>query len=195
MILAYYGKILPDPIWVSFPSPGHYADYGKYISREYTYGEFAFARESSWDLDNCGIAVGKGGWGHVWQNGVSGVLSNLQDYLVRHGLDVSFAHYDERSAKDIVQLEIDQGRPLIARTRLTAFGHYVVITGYEIDNRGDFWYKVNDPFGHQPYHEGCWGEYGESQPVSYSYAQMGLGEPSRGLMTISGALRGDLNGD
>jgi hypothetical protein len=95
----------------------------------------------------------------------------------------------------MVQLEIDQGRPLIARTRLTAFGHYVVIAGYEIDSRKNFWYKVNDPFGHQPYKEGCWGEYGESQPVSYSYAQMGLGEPSRGLMTISGALWGDLNGD
>ena len=36
MILAYYNRVLPNPINVSYPS-SHDSDYGKYISQEYTY--------------------------------------------------------------------------------------------------------------------------------------------------------------
>ena len=198
MILAYYGKVPKDPIWVSYPSPGHYSDYGKYISKEYTYDGHTFSHEhaqytywvdSDGNTHGCGWATGKGAWGYIWKDSSSsceacGVLTNLLEYLRIHDLIISYNHYDENSARDLVQQEIDNGRPLIGRTRLTSGGYYVVIVGYEIDAYGNFWYKVNDPFGEKPYGSGCWGKYNVHQPVTYSYSEMGLGDSTRGLVTV-----------
>ena len=183
MVLAYYGRLPKDPIWVSHPSPGHYSNYGKYISREYTYGGYTFPEQHT-ENTSCGVATGKGAWGYIWKDSSSGVLKNLEKYLTLHGFTVSYAHYDEHSARDLVQQEIDNGRPLIARTLLSRYGHYVVIVGYEISANGNFLYKVNDPFGEKPYGNLCWGNYDVQQPVTYSYSQMGLGDPTRGLITV-----------
>jgi len=189
MILAYYGRISPHPMWVSSPSPGHYSDYGWYVSNEYTYGSHTFSIEHAEDT-GCGQATGKGAWGYIWKDSSSsciscGVITNLQEYLTFHDLTVFYDHYDEISARNLVQQEIDNNRPLIARTYLTGGGHYVVVVGYEIDASGNFWYKVNDTFGDKPYGDTCWGDYGIQQPVTYSYSQMGLNDTTRGLITVS----------
>jgi len=182
MVLAYYDRIAPNPIHVSWPAPGHQSDYGVYISREYTYGEHTFSHTSTLETASGYTIAGKGAWGHIWKDGIDHVIDNLIDYLKCHDLVASFEHYDERSARRLVQEEIDLGRPLIARNLLDPSGHYVVVVGYKIDEHGGFWYLANDPLGKAPY-EAL--EYGIDQPVAYSYSQLGLGEyRSRGLMTI-----------
>jgi len=182
MILAYYDRISPDPMHVSYPAPGHQSDYGVYVSRKYIYVKYTFLHASTLETGS-GVIVGKGAWGYIWKGGIDYVLDNLLDYLECHDLVAAFKHYDERSARQLVQEEIGLGRPLIARNLLDPSGHYVVVVGYKIDEHGDFWYLVNDPLGKTPYES--WGEYGVDQPVSYSYSQLGLGEyRSRGLITI-----------
>lgn len=189
MVLAYYRRVLPEPIWVSYPLPGHYSDYGWYISSEYTYGSNTFSTEHT-ENTGCGEATGKGAWGYIWKDSTSscvscGVITNLQEYLRLHDFTVSYAHYDESAARDLVQQEINNGKPLIARTYLTGSGHYAVVVGYEVDTDGNFWYNINDTFGDEPYGDDCWGDYGVQQPVSYLYSEMGLDDPTRGLITIS----------
>jgi hypothetical protein len=182
MILAYYDRIAPNPIYVSSPKPGHQSDYGAYVSREYTYGEHTFSRASTYETASGYTIVGKGAWGYIWKDGIEHVLDNLLKYLQCHDVVGSFKHYDERAAKQLVQEEIDLGRPLIARNLLDPSGHYVVIVGYKIDDHGVFWYLANDPRGKAPYKVL---EYGIAQPVAYTYSQLGLGEyKSRGLITI-----------
>ncbi len=93
-------------------------------------------------------AIGKGAWEYIWQDGIFNVKDNLISYLGLHDIEAPFTDQPtETQAKNLVQQEIDAGRPLIARTLLTSFGHYVVIVGYESDTQGNFWYKANDPMG------------------------------------------------
>jgi uncharacterized repeat protein (TIGR01451 family) len=193
MIIAYYGRVPPSPITVSQPSP-HTSDYGAYVSTEYTYNGHVFSNTVT-ITESFGTMSGKGAWGYIWQGEVDLVSYHLMNYLDEHDLDASFAEApSESQARDIVQTQIDAGRPLIGRTYLTGvppigWGHYVVIVGYEIDASGGFWYLVNDPFGDknaEPYLNSIHGNYA-TQPVRYSYSDMSLGDATRGLITIQTA--------
>ena len=199
MVLAYYGVIASDPIQVSYPSE-HDSEYGKYISKNYTYKDHTFSTfhpEHLYWEDQDGNkhyyawANGTGAWGYIWKDSTAsnvggGVITNLQEYLKLHDFDVKFNEtISESEAKTLVMQEINQERPLIGRTYLTSSGHYVVIVGYEIDANNNFWYLVNDPFGDAPYGDYIWGDYGVEQPVKYNYSQMKLGDASRGLITIA----------
>ena len=195
MILAFYGRVPPNPISVSHPSP-HASNYGTYISKEYSYRDHTFSDTHS-QATGCGNAAGEGAWGYIWKDSTPssisyGVFTNLQRYLELHDFEVAFiVQPTESEARDTVKREIDSGRPLIGRTNLSGSGHYVVIVGYEIDADGNFWYLVNDPFGEKPYTEhslgACWGNY-VCQRVKYSYSDMRLNEDSRGLITIETTL-------
>jgi len=96
----------------------------------------------------------------------------------------------QTAAQTLVQTQIDAGNPLIASTSLTSAGHFVVIVGYQIVG-GVFEYLVNDPFGADPYSGGFNPIYGESspweasQPQTYTYSEMGLGNANKGLITIA----------
>ena len=65
-----------------------------------------------------------------------------------------------------------------------------MIVGYQIVG-GVFEYLVNDPFGADPYSGGFNPIYGESspweasQPQTYTYSEMGLGNANKGLITIA----------
>ena len=191
MVLAYYSRIPPEPIQVSYPSK-HTSNYGKYLSMEYTYDDYTFSIEHTEPyVCRTESAIGKGAWGYIWKGGIYHVKDNLISYLGLHDIETFFIEQPtETQAKNLVQEEIDAGRPLIARTLLTNLGHYVVIVGYEVDTQGHFWYKANDPLGKkinplgdEPYGDNCRGNYETQQPVNYSYSQMQLGFTSRGLIT------------
>jgi len=196
MVLAYHGLIEKDPIQISSISygskpPAHVSDYGKYVSREYQYGNTAFSTESKEYIPNIGWATGKGAWGYIWTGSVTGVADGLESYLKLHDLEVEFiASPTAEQGKTIVIDEIDNNSPLIARTYLTSSGHYAVITGYEIESNGEISYYVNDPFGKKGCYHKDYGTYTNeiAQPVKYSYSDMGLGEPSRGLFKVTSRL-------
>ena len=193
MVLAYHGLVGKDPIQISSISygsepPAHTSDYGKYISREYQYGNTIFSTESKEYISNIGWAKGKGAWGYIWSDSLNGVASNLQSYLEHHDLEVEYiSSPTAEQSKRIVISEIDENSPLIARTYLTDGGHYAVITGYEVDSNGEIKYYVNDPYGKKGNYRNNYGTYTNeiAQPVKYSYSDMGLGEASRGLFKIT----------
>jgi len=196
MVLAYHGLIEKDPIQISSISygskpPAHVSDYGKYVSREYQYGNTTFSTESKEYIPNIGWATGKGAWGYIWTGSVAGVADGLESYLELHDLEVEFIESPTaEQVKAIVIDEIDNNSPLIARTYLTSSGHYAVITGYEIDSNGEISYYVNDPFGKKGCYHKDYGTYTNeiAQPVKYSYSDMGLGESSRGLFNVTSRL-------
>jgi len=185
MVLAYYKRI-----------DGNYASH---VCEPYYYnGKLVFTKSHTepYSRDNpCGEITGKGAWGYIWKDSKQpdciscGVHANLQKYLEFHDLKVNFySHLSEDMARRLVKGEINNGRPLIARTLMGGkYPHYVVIVGYEENLQGDFLYKVNDPFGKYPYGSNlCMGNVAE-QPVTYSYSDMRLDnwKTYRGLMTIS----------
>jgi uncharacterized protein YijF (DUF1287 family) len=136
----------------------------------------------------CGRAQGNGAWSYIWQEGNGQVFPYLKGYLRAHDLSVEFVDQPRQDlAESIVKREIKQGRPLIARTHLLlpngeTVRHYVVIVGYKEDATG-FKYLVNDPFGKNLNYRYCRGSR-DRQPVEYTYTDMGLGNPSRGILTI-----------
>jgi uncharacterized protein YijF (DUF1287 family) len=137
----------------------------------------------------CGQAQGNGAWSYIWHEGTSKVFTNLKGYLRAHDFTVEFAEQPQQDvAQSIVKREIEQGRPLIARTYMLLpnrerVRHYVVIVGYREDAM-DFKYVVNDPYGRNLNYRYCEGSR-DPQPVEYTYTDLGLGYPNRGLLTIT----------
>lgn len=168
MILAYYKRI---------PVPGQWGNYGDYVAKEYTYGGYTFDHEHT-ERTPCGTAKGKGAWGYIWKDHGNNIGGNIKSYLELHDLKADYKGYNEDDAKALVQQEINENRPLIAATRLSKDGHFVVIVGYEIDINGKFWFIVNDPFGRAPYAK-CKGN-NVQQPVKYSYSQLVKHRPEAG---------------
>ncbi|HOB59498.1 MAG TPA: PKD domain-containing protein [Methanoregulaceae archaeon] len=161
MIDAFYKKITPDPNEIK-TGYLHKSQYGNYVP----------------DLD-----------GIIWpdpndENNMCYVC--FLDHLKWAGdFDVKLNEgLTQDKAEKIVRTEIDNGRPLIARTLIySSAGHYCVIVGYEIDSNNQLYYLVNDPFGNIE-NQGKITE----QPVRYSYQQMKIDGnllTSRGLITIT----------
>jgi len=192
MVLGFYNRIATHSITCTAygNTPTHTSSYGFYVSSSYTYGSTTFSQSH---VDPKG-KLAYGAFGYIWKDDTSNngdyVEPNLVGYLNLHDLAAQFiAQPSSAAAQTLVQTEIDAGRPLIARTYLTA-GHYVVIVGYQWVG-STFKYLVNDPFGAYPYSGGYDSKYGQSeyevsQPQAYSYAQMDLGNANgtRGLITI-----------
>jgi hypothetical protein len=106
----------------------------------------------------CGAAY------QAWQ-----CADGLASIYAAEGL-VSRARNDGTRA-DIKRM-IDEGRPVIVHTSMTASGHIVVVVGY--DDAASEW-LVNDPAGHWcgDGYTSCGGRGALAQRVRYSYASMG----------------------
>jgi len=190
MILAHYARVAPRPITVNQPF-NHTSNYGSYVSQSYTYKANSFSAVKSLPTA-CGTATGAGAWGYIWQAG-GNTRVYMESFLERHDFSATLHEMVSATATSYyVKQEIDNNRPLIALTLLTEAGHYVVIVGYETDSQGNVIdYLVNDPFGtqisHDNYGGGCWGTF-DTQPVRYTYAQMGNGGTIPALLTITSTI-------
>ena len=195
MLLAYHGRLTPDPIicegkWVygceeKSLDPPRTSSFGKYVCEEYTYDGTAFSNEYSDTTQLKRTAIGKGAWGWIETRVASGTArpDAMIQYLGLHNCTGAFIESPtETRAEEIVKDQIDNKCPLIARTNLGDFGHYVVITGYQETDSGLVYY-VNDPYGEKPYLTTRAVQHFD-QPVAYTYEEMQLGEATRGLITV-----------
>ena len=167
MVTAYYGKL--DIHSITRPNPvTHTNDYSYYVSNEYTnnYG-YTYSRVAP---SRNGVDYpGAFGYIHYPYGAASG--SNAVDYLNQHDLDASVIISPTESQ---VKAELDAGHPVIASTKLTPSGHWIVIKGYTDDG----YYVVNDPWGNYPYDDeeiAGWGEF-EGSDVLYTWSEMKVDE-------------------
>jgi len=196
MVLACLGRLTPDPVvcenkWVyggedRSLEPPRVSMYGKYVCDDYTYGDTTFSGQFTDTTQLDRTAAGSGAWGWIESAVNSGTERSdaIVDYLELHDCDAEFIESPSSDeAFVIIQENIDDGQPVIARTYLGGTtGHYVVIVGYSRDSDGTS-YFVNDPYGIEPYDLTVLVQHLD-QPVEYTYEEMRLGESSRGLITV-----------
>ena len=106
MVLAYYQKIAPQPVFVSESYP-HTTDYGKWIP----------------DV-----------WGKVCEPNRGAIHVKMLDYL-RPTFPGVGIWYNEKATWERVKAELDAGRPVILGTQVTGAGHIMVARGYQSDGR------------------------------------------------------------
>ena len=162
MILAYYKKLSSWPEQVKLPQP-HTSNYGNYVCRRYTYGNYTF--DEAAPQPNGKHAYGAYGYIHS-PDGLARP-GKVVDYFQKHGLA---AQVDYTPTEQEIKAALDAGNPVWASTSLTSSGHIVVIKGYTSDG----FYIVNDPFGSKPYADANWGDY-DGADVKYSWSEMGIG--------------------
>ena len=161
MALAYYHKLTPNAISVSWPYT-HTSDYGYYVSSSYTAFGSTFNRMQN---DASGHAA-YGGYGHSTQDGAAWAW-RIQDYLSRHGgLANEFRGSLTNNSLNEIKQALDNGYLVILGTRLTSAGHIILVRGYTSDNR----LIVNDPYGNK-YGASGYGKY-DGGNVQYTWQQV-----------------------
>jgi|GEM_PF-4117865 len=150
MTAAYYNAIEQWPFQSPYPS-AHTSPFGNYVSRQYTTpsGE-VIGDESDEQTRDAAGNVAKGAYGYIHYPSGSAGYQNMVDYLKLHGID---AEADFSPTEAEVQSLIANGFPVSVSTKLTDWGHWVLITGYTSGG----YYIVNDPNGCAPYTgDPCW---------------------------------------
>lgn len=138
MVLAYY-NILPQwNIRCSWPYPGHYSPWGRYISDEYRFRQINYSMQAN---DPNGKPFG-GGYGYMWV-GSNSPYSRMVSYFNNHGVSASRT---DAPAYDMALNEVNAGRPYIVCVGLTSAGHVVVAHGTASTAHTLIF---NDPYGNK----------------------------------------------
>jgi hypothetical protein len=156
MASQYYDRLTPDSIWCSWPSPGHYSEWGEYVPEIYTFLGHTY--------DVWGISPG-----NVWVQGAHGFICReaggaYWDYMVlwmeQHGLYSAWAGTSWSTYTE----EIDNGWPMVASTSsIYTPGHILLFEGYYDDHS----VLVNDPYGDQ--NQSGWGGSYNGEDVVYDW--------------------------
>lgn len=146
MALAYYNKLTPQAINVSYPSP-HTSSFGFYVSNVYSAYGYSFSRAQR---DPSG-RLAYGAYGHATDGGQAWAW-RIQDYLSKHGIPNEFSDRTRTTYQqdfDYIKAQLNQGYlPIVGRSfRLNGvgYGHLVIVRGYTSDNK----LIINDPYGNQ----------------------------------------------
>ncbi|MBD3369353.1 T9SS type A sorting domain-containing protein [Candidatus Fermentibacteria bacterium] len=152
----YYDRLTPDSIWCSWPSPGHYSEWGAYIPEMYTFLGHTY--------DVWGVSPG-----NVWVQGSHGFICRdaggaYWDYMAlwmeQHGLYSAWAG----TSWSTYTSEIDNGWPMVASTSsIYTPGHILLFAGYYEDHS----ILVNDPYGDQ--NQPGWGGSYNGEDVVYDW--------------------------
>jgi len=163
MALAYYKRLSPHPITVSYPAP-HTSQYGWYVSTEapclppppypvlgdgYTHVSACQGTHSFNECQYNGIESDPneryvaGAFGACMLDG-GGNAGKMFGYANKHDVGDYFTQKDEEVTADAVRSELRGGAVVILRTSsLTGGGHIVVARGYTSDG----YFIINDPAG------------------------------------------------
>lgn len=146
MALAYYNKLTPQAMNVSYPS-AHTSSYGFYVSNVYSAYGYSFSRAQR---DPSG-RLAYGAYGHI-TNGGQAWAYLIKDYLSKHGIPNEFSDRTGTTYQqdfDYIKAQLNQGYlPIVGRSfRLNGvgYGHLVIVRGYTSDNK----LIINDPYGNQ----------------------------------------------
>ncbi|MFO7950100.1 MAG: C39 family peptidase [Candidatus Fermentibacteraceae bacterium] len=156
MAVQYYNRLTPDSIWCSYPSPGHWSEWGEYIPELYTFLGHTY--------DVWGVSPG-----NVWVQGAHGFICRdaggaYWDYMVlwmqQHGLYSAWGG----TGWDAFTSEVDQGWPMVASTTSEyTSGHILLFNGWFTDHS----FVCNDSYGDQ--NEPGWGDYYNGEDVVYDW--------------------------
>lgn len=156
MAVQYYNRLTPDSIWCSYPSPGHWSEWGGYIPELYTFLGHTY--------DIWGVSPG-----NVWVQGSHGFICRdaggaYWDYMVlwmqQHGLYSAWGGTDWSTFTS----EVDQGWPMVASTTSPyTNGHILLFNGWFADHS----FVSNDAYGDQ--NQPGWGDYYNGEDVVYDW--------------------------
>lgn len=159
MAAAYYKKLAPKPITVSYPHR-HTNNYGWYVSNKYKSPSGVVLSRGQKDSRG-NIAYGAygtctdGGLGWAWR---------IQEFFKHHNLKSKF--HDVASPQAVIRA-LDQGHLIVLSTKLTSGGHLILIRGYE---NGGKTFIANDPNGNAS--KPGYGKSLNGEGARYSWAQM-----------------------
>ncbi len=138
MILAYYNILPKWEGWCSWPFPGHYNSYGRYVCESYRYRMIDYSLTANDPNGN----PGKGGYGFMWSGSYS-PYSRMVTYYSNHRLSAQ-----RTDAPSFMQIsaEIDSGYPYSLCNGLTTAGHIIAVSGYNSSNKTII---ANDPYGNK----------------------------------------------
>jgi hypothetical protein len=153
MAAQYYNRLTPDSIWCSYPSPGHWSEWGEYIPNLYTFLGHTY---DDWGPSPGGDVQGAHGFicptGGAWWD-------LMVQWMDQHGL------YSARdSTWTAFTGEVDQGWPMVASTTSPyTSGHILLLNGWFEDHS----FVSNDSYGDQ--NEPGWGDYYNGEDVVYDW--------------------------
>ena len=138
MVLAYY-KILPEwSIKCTWPYPGHFSPWGRYISDAYRFKQINYSLQAD---DPNGKPFG-GAYGYMWV-GSNSPYSRMVGFFYNHGVSAVRA---DAPSYDMALNEVNAGRPYIVCVGLTSAGHVVVAHGTASQAHTLIF---NDPYGNK----------------------------------------------
>ena len=168
MTTQYYLRLTPDSIWASYPSPGHWSQWGNYIPCEYTFLGHTY--------DVLGESPGglvPGAHGFICPDG--GAWWNLMvEFLTQHGIYSAWAGTSWSTLTD----EIDSFYPVVCSSTVLGCGHIILFNGYYDDHT----VVVNDPYGDA--NEPGWGSYYNGKDVLYDWPGYNNGHVQIGVSQL-----------
>ncbi|NLP05859.1 hypothetical protein GX411_07895 [Candidatus Fermentibacteria bacterium] len=139
MAQQYYGRLTPDSIWCSSPSPGHWSSMGDYIPTEFTFLGFTYDIPG---LSPGGVWV-PGAHGFICRDAGGAYWSYMTLYLEQMGLESDWAG----TAWSTLTSELDNLWPVVCSSTIYysggTYGHIILFTGFCEDHT----VVVNDPYG------------------------------------------------
>lgn len=138
MLIAYWNLLPPYEGWCSWPAPGHFNLWGRYITDRYRFRQIDYQSTAN---DPNGTPS-MGGFGFMW-NGSYSPHSRMATYYGNHGIA---ATTDDSPTFAKAEAQLLAGNPYSICNGLTTAGHIVLAHGVNSQNRS---VTVNDPYGNK----------------------------------------------
>lgn len=168
MATQYYRMLTPDSIWASYPSPGHWSQWGNYIPEEYTFLGYTYD-----DLGESPGGMVPGAHGFICPSGAA-VWNLMVEFLTRHEIYSAWAG----TSWSTLTGEINSLYPVVCSSTVLGYGHIILLNGYYANHT----VVVNDPFGDA--NEPGWGSYYNGKDVLYDWPGYNNGHVQIGVSQL-----------
>lgn len=138
MLIAHWDLLPAYEGWCSWPSPGHYNYYGRYIADRYRFRQVDY----QFSADDPNGTPAYGGYGFMWTGSFS-PYSRMVSYYGNHGISAS---REDSPPFSKAEAQINAGYPYTICNGLTTSGHIVLAHSVNVTNRT---VTVNDPYGNK----------------------------------------------
>lgn len=138
MLLAHWDLLPAYEGWCSWPYPGHYNYYGRYIADRYRFRQVDY----QFSANDPNGTPSYGGYGYMWTGSYS-PYSRMVSYYSNHGISSS---REDSPPFSKAEAQVNAGYPYTICNGLTTAGHIVLGHAVNTVNRS---VTVNDPYGNK----------------------------------------------